>query len=295
MTFTLQASRLRRTDIRHIYKLLSQMQYSHVHLDWRDLDAWFKNPDLRAWVVRSDKVANAMIGATIQPVVTPDETYSIAWLRFMLPNAPFGNDPALHILWQALWEELVNQGIREIATLIIEPWVEPYFKHWGFTPLNTVISMRRSQPSVTDYPLPAGYTIHDVTKEDVPSISRLDSRAFASVWQYSQPTLAFAWDECYSFTMVKVAEQIVGYQMSTYEDGAGHLARLAVDPTSQGKGLGKAIVGDTIKKLEDAGVRSMTVNTQGDNIRSQRLYQRFGFVPSGSDIPIWTLTLPVQS
>lgn len=291
MSSSMQASKLRRTDVRHIYKLLNQLQYTHVHLDWRDFDDWFKDPDLNAWVVRKDNITNAMIGATIQPVVAPEETYPIAWLRFMLPYAPFGNDPALHVLWHALKEDLANSGIREVATLIIEPWVEPYFKEWGFSPLNSVISLRRDHPSATAYPLADHYTLRIVKQDDIPAISRLDSRAFEGVWQYSQETLAFAWDETYLFTMIEAGEQVVAYQMSTLEDGNGHLARLAVDPSVQGQGLGKAIVGQALYQLEQVGLSSITVNTQGDNIRSQKLYERFGFKLSGSEIPIWTLSL----
>lgn len=287
-----QASRLRRTDQRHIYRLMNQLQYSHIHLDWRDIDDWFESPDLRAWVVRRDNIACSMIGATVQPVAEPDQTYPIAWIRFMLPDAPFGDDPTLHELWQALRHDLKESGIRELAVLIIEPWVEPYFRQWGFQPLNTVISMRRSQPSITDYPPPEGFTLRQVHKSDIPAIARLDSRAFESVWQYSENTLDFAWGECFLFTMIEAGNRVLGYQMSTLEGTQGHLARLAVDPASQGNGLGKVLVGDAIAYMEEhADITSITVNTQGDNIRSKRLYERFGFRISAPDVEIWTVSL----
>jgi hypothetical protein len=38
-------------------------------------------------------------------------------------------------------------------------------------------------------------------------------------------------------------------------------------------------------------VRSLTVNTQLSNLRSQRLYSAYGFRRNGHDLPVWTVGL----
>jgi ribosomal protein S18 acetylase RimI-like enzyme len=62
---------------------------------------------------------------------------------------------------------------------------------------------------------------------------------------------------------------------------------LAVLPDMQGKRIGAVLLDNLISKFNRRGVRSLTVNTQQSNIRSQRLYARYGFHRNGFDLPIW--------
>ena len=63
------------------------------------------------------------------------------------------------------------------------------------------------------------------------------------------------------------------------------LARLAVDSTEQGSGLGAALLKDallrTIQAAEIAGLRAMLVHAKDDS--AKRFYEKFGFEPSPID------------
>lgn len=63
------------------------------------------------------------------------------------------------------------------------------------------------------------------------------------------------------------------------------LARLAVDSSEQGSGLGAALLKDallrTIQAAEIAGLRAMLVHAKNDSAR--RFYAKFGFEPSPTD------------
>jgi predicted N-acetyltransferase YhbS len=63
------------------------------------------------------------------------------------------------------------------------------------------------------------------------------------------------------------------------------LARLAVDSTEQGRGLGAALLKDallrTIQAAEIAGLRAMLVHAK--DVSAKRLYEKFGFEPSRID------------
>ena len=65
------------------------------------------------------------------------------------------------------------------------------------------------------------------------------------------------------------------------------LARLAVDVTEKGSGLGKSLLRDallrTLRALDIAGLRAMLVHAKDDNAKA--FYERFGFQPS-PPIPI---------
>ena len=88
-----------------------------------------------------------------------------------------------------------------------------------------------------------------------------------------------------------VYTQIIGYQVCTlYRDGA-HLARLAVHPGYQGRGIGSVLLNDVLRRFFKRRVYTMTVNTQVSNHRSQHLYQRYGFERNGYDLPVWSIRL----
>ena len=63
------------------------------------------------------------------------------------------------------------------------------------------------------------------------------------------------------------------------------LARLAVDSSEQGRGLGTALLKDallrTIQAAEIAGLRAMLVHAKDD--AAKRFYEKFGFEPSPID------------
>ena len=63
------------------------------------------------------------------------------------------------------------------------------------------------------------------------------------------------------------------------------LARLAVAPSWQGKGLGSGLLKDamlrTLQAADIAGIRAMAVHAKADDVRA--FYERFGFVPAPTD------------
>jgi len=63
------------------------------------------------------------------------------------------------------------------------------------------------------------------------------------------------------------------------------LARLAVDLTARGQGLGAALLRDallrTLQAVEIAGLRAMIVHAKDDNAKG--FYEKFGFAPSPID------------
>jgi GNAT superfamily N-acetyltransferase len=73
--------------------------------------------------------------------------------------------------------------------------------------------------------------------------------------------------------------------LANHPIGVVLLARLAVDKTQQGKGLGKALLFDALKRIEEAaeivGVRAVLVHAIDDDAR--RFYERFDFDPSPID------------
>jgi ribosomal protein S18 acetylase RimI-like enzyme len=100
-----------------------------------------------------------------------------------------------------------------------------------------------------------------------------------------------AYRNAYSCTLAEWNGMILGFQISTFFLEGAHLARLAVTPQAQGKGIGALLLQDLLQRFIRRGVYAMTVNTQSSNSRSLRLYQRFNFQPNGYDLPYWICTI----
>ena len=84
---------------------------------------------------------------------------------------------------------------------------------------------------------------------------------------------------------------VVGYHFCARHGDIAHVARLAVHPAWQGQGVASLLLHDLLSDLLTRDFREVTVNTQRSNLRSQRLYARFGFMRSGKDYPLWHKTL----
>jgi ribosomal-protein-alanine N-acetyltransferase len=84
---------------------------------------------------------------------------------------------------------------------------------------------------------------------------------------------------------------MVGYSAVCANSASeGQLARLAVHPNYQGRGIGRSLLSDAIRYA--AGEFSVLVlNTQVNNRRSQSLYRSLGFRPIGMSLSVLGLTV----
>lgn len=278
---------LAETERGAVARLFRQAERHYLNLDWRSLDDGLRDPALCCRVARQGGVVTALVGASLYH---PGTAPGVAWVRFILPAAP-GDCGLLGAVWDALADDLRAQGVRQVAILATEAWVRDLAAKWGFERTNAVITLRRARGPIPPPPAPP-LAIREVrTHDDLTAVAHLDALAFAPLWQYSQDTLAVAQQNAATFTMLQAGSRLLGYQLSTRHPGSGHLARLAVRPDAQGRGLAALLVGEMLRFMQARGVWAVTVNTQEDNLRSQRLYARLGFDLFGDAVPVWTLDL----
>jgi ribosomal protein S18 acetylase RimI-like enzyme len=72
------------------------------------------------------------------------------------------------------------------------------------------------------------------------------------------------------------------------------LARLAVHPGMQGRGIGRALLSDLFAYLTRTGTTRLSVNTQSDNRVSLNLYKSMGFIRTGEEYPVYTFEIPAS-
>jgi ribosomal-protein-alanine N-acetyltransferase len=272
-----------------VMRLFEHRTPRHVHIDWREMADWLPHPGLRCYVGGQNGRVQSVLGATIHD--SPDGQ-DAAWLRFALPGSAFRPGPTLDPLWEALRADLSASGVGIVALLVINRWVEEIATRWGFEETNAVITLVRRRGPIPLPPVPP-VTLRELGKDtsELDTVARIDAEAFDSIWRYDRDTLAAAQEHAATFTCLERNGEMLGYQLSTAHGESGHLARLAVLPEAQGQGYGSALVGGMLRTFEQRGISVITVNTQEDNLRSQQLYDRLGFIPTGHRAPVWTLAL----
>lgn len=114
--------------------------------------------------------------------------------------------------------------------------------------------------------------------DDLALLLELDHSAFPWLWWNSE-------QEFISYADTAGVEVLIGYHgdepvsylgLTAYL-GWGHLDRIAVAPRYQGRGFGRESLAFAISRLMQTGARRIGLSTQKNNVRSQRLYERFGF------------------
>ena len=269
------------SDRESISTLLSSTQWKHQHLDWVNaLDLLGETPYLLAW--EQESLAGCL--------ACPPDPPSVAWLRLF---AVAGDDTPSH-LWGQLWPEAsvqaVAAGATQAAVLLSGDWLAPLLLQSGFKHTNDVIFLEWRGDEPPRIPLERGH-IRLMRSEDLPIAVEVDRRSFKLIWQHSLDTLRKAVQLAAIATVVECDDQPVGYQVSTASITDGHLARLAVAPEWQGRGLGKALVSDLLRRFNRRGIYRVSVNTQADNVQSLRIYQRLGFHQTGLVYPVYQIKL----
>ncbi|UGY95178.1 ribosomal protein S18-alanine N-acetyltransferase [Streptomyces gobiensis] len=83
--------------------------------------------------------------------------------------------------------------------------------------------------------------------------------------------------------LVAVAEsgRIVGYGGLAAIDGTGDIQTIATAPDHQGTGLGARLLTELLGAATAFECSQVLLEVRVDNMRAQRLYERFGFEPIG--------------
>ncbi len=274
---------------RAIEDLTFQHYRVHTHLDWQNVEDWLNTLVSPLWLAwQGERLVGLM--AASEPVE------GTSWLRLIaLHDDVLSPQNVLNELWLPLSTELLRGGVRRVALLMLRDWLKPYLSPLGFAYDEHIVTMFRGghQPP---QPVPvSNLKIHTVTSTDIDTLVAIDHAAFPAMWRMSKTDIREAWRISAVCTLALHEDTPVGYQLSTQAQDTAHLARLAVQPSAQETGVGTVLLTDALARFSRRNIHAMTVNTQASNVRSQRLYARYGFVRNGYDLPVYIADLPVSS
>jgi ribosomal-protein-alanine N-acetyltransferase len=260
--------------ISHLIYLESQV---HRHLDWRaPLDWLGRTPYL---VIQEGERLSAVLAC-------PPDPDSIAWIRLFACASHISVRAAWQLLWPAARQQLAEQGGGTVAAIATQRWFEPVLIEGGFE-LGTHIVMLewKNGPSLHAVN-PAATRIRPMTPEDLPRVADVDAAAFELLWRNSLEALTHAHAQASYASIAEDGTGILAYQLSTSGAFGTHLARLAVLPQAQRRGLAAALVTDLIQHMPSGTDPRLTVNTQANNSASLALYERLGFRRTGEQYPV---------
>lgn len=108
--------------------------------------------------------------------------------------------------------------------------------------------------------------------------ARIDLAAFGREWALDDGALHDVCSATPRHRLRAAGDAPVAYAVTGRDRRRGFLQRLAVHPTAQRQGLGRALVADSLGWMARRRVTSALVNTALDNEAALELYARTGFV-----------------
>ncbi len=170
---------------------------------------------------------------------------------------------------------LSEQGYVEVVTGALGQSEQRGFLEAGFAVREELHLLSRplaDLPPVPPAPLRRGL------RRDRTEALGIDALAFPPFWRLDDAGLSEALAATRSARFrVAAKDKVLGYAISGRSGSRGYLQRLAVDPTVEGRGLGRALVVDGLRWMRRRGASQVVVNTQVGNERALRLYQHLGF------------------
>jgi ribosomal protein S18 acetylase RimI-like enzyme len=252
--------------------------YVHRHLDWR--------PPIE-WVGKQPCLITERDGHLLSALICPPDPPEAAWIRLFAVSQDMPLEESWQILWAGALEQLSRQASPPIAVIVLRPWFLSLLDQSGFVQTQEIVSLAWDRSGSTKKNAATIVPIRPMLDSDLPAVHALDVNAFGFLWRISFDTLKSAYQQSCVATVVEDNGELAGYQISTAGPMGGHLARLAVLPAYQGKGIGSALVHDVLTQFEQRGAIRVTVNTQHDNLNSLSVYDKAGFQPTGEIYPVY--------
>jgi ribosomal protein S18 acetylase RimI-like enzyme len=271
------------TDQRQLANLMHFSPTIHRHLDWRyPLD----------WIGSAPFFVLENQGQIISALACPPDPPSVAWVRLFVNSGKLSLEESWQRLWEAARLDLAHKPGFTVAAIVLQDWYHGLLINSGFTSRQSIVMLERDAQASVEIVLPAGFSIRAMLQYDLPAVAEVDAAAFEPLWQNSLPSLERAYPQAVLATVVEAQGQVLGYQLSTRNPLGAHLARLAVRPEVQGRGVGRALVVDLIQQAGRLAMYHLTVNTQSDNSSSLALYRKIGFHETGESYPVYQLQVP---
>lgn len=272
------------SDARAIQRLIRDAAFVHIHADWHVPGDWLGEP---GFVLHADSVKGLIDGERLDGcLVIAADPAPASWVR-VAATKPENGLPILSEMMEMAVVSL-DSDIDEVAWFVTDEWPEAWLEGLGFELETEVITLEKNDLQLAPFQAPPELVIRPVRVSDFPALAEMEAEAFEPMWRHSADGLLLAWRQSIVFDVALMNDQPVGFQFSTRTYNGAHVARMTVLPGMQGRGIGASLLTEAITQFEAKKLNRLSLNTQIDNVASQKLYKRFGFVESGQSFPVWS-------
>lgn len=186
-------------------------------------------------------------------------------------------------------DQLAEWGYRSVRTSALSPGPAAAFARLGFTPVQELILLSAVLDTAPEIEPTSTIVVRAVKR--VPgrphssrvtrTLLRLDRAAFGDDW-CMDPAM---FDESRTATrrsrlfVAGDRDRPEGFVAVGASGPNGFVQRLAVEPSSQRKGVASHLIADAMRWLRRIGCSQAIVNTATNNLPALALYRAFGFQP----------------
>jgi ribosomal protein S18 acetylase RimI-like enzyme len=196
-----------------------------------------------------------------------NDTVPLAHLRMQRGNTPFIVDCV---------DALRELGAPGVLSPPLPQSAQRLWREADFRPHAELALLRLSLGATR----PPGHLVVKGSASDLREALRIDAAAFDEFWRFDRNAM----EEAISSTRTSVIHVVrkaggglAGFSITGVGVTIAYLQRLAVDPASQGRGIGRSLVRSSSRWAAREGARSLMLNTQMDNEPAIRLYESEGF------------------
>lgn len=268
-------------DASAVMRLLQGPAYQHLHVDWFLPGDWLDTP---GFVLYEQNGIQGCLAVAAEPPPA-------AWVRVAAVAIRHQAQQILEPLFGAITPHLHQQHVTQLGWMSSHRWADRWLPHLGFQIGNWIESYMKEDMVIPPH-AEAAVEIRPVQAADFAALADLEAAAFSPLWRHSLRGLRLAQQQAISFDVALQAGQIVGFQHSVAtQNNCAHLARMTIHPRFQGHGVGSTLMAHTLRGYAQLGFTYASLNTQTDNIASQKLYGKFGFRPIDYRLPVWVREL----
>ena len=122
-------------------------------------------------------------------------------------------------------------------------------------------------------------SFRNMKKQDAEAVALLETLNFSDAW--SRQSLLETYEQRQSF--ITVAEEdgnIIGYCIIYFVMDEGEIARIAVHPKEQHRGVGRQLLDYTCEICREKKIRRLMLDVRESNIPARKFYEHYGFEKS---------------
>ncbi|MGQ9556373.1 MAG: ribosomal protein S18-alanine N-acetyltransferase [Desulfurispora sp.] len=112
-------------------------------------------------------------------------------------------------------------------------------------------------------------------------VLEIERQSFPVPWSRQAFEFELTRNDFAYYLVLLAAERVIGYAGMWVVIDEGHITNVAVHPDWRGRGLGRSLLEELIRRARQKGVVRMTLEVRQSNQVARHLYRKLGFVENG--------------